>query len=281
MTAGTNAGEEVVLYRVDEGIATLTLNRPDRMNAITPQMEIRYFDLLERAGRDPDVRVILVTGAGRGFCAGADMQDLRDIGAGAAPESSGKPQTFPLTIPKPILAVINGPCAGLGLVWALMADLRFAASGTKFTTAFARRGLVAEHGSSWVLPRIIGHARALDLLFSGRVFLAEEALDLGLVNRVVPGESLVNEAVAYARDLAANSCPAAMAAMKWQIYRHWDEDLPTALAEANGLMIHSLLADDFREGVASFLERRLPRFTPVGDGPGESPLVSALRKGAR
>jgi enoyl-CoA hydratase/carnithine racemase len=266
----------VVLYEASDGVAKLTLNRPDRMNAITPEMEIRYFDLLEQAGRDPDVRVIVVTGAGRGFCSGYDMQALREIGEGEAPRSSGKPQTFPLTIPKPILAAINGSCAGLGLVWSLMADVRFAAAGAKFTTAFARRGLIAEHGCSWVLPRLIGHARALDILCSGRVFLAEEACEMGLVNRVVAPDVLASETLAYAEDLARNCSPTSMAVMKWQIYRHWMVELAPSLAESNEIMARTLVAPDFREGVASFLERRAPRFAAVAAGPGEAPLTEEV-----
>ncbi|MGH7857838.1 MAG: enoyl-CoA hydratase-related protein [Candidatus Binatia bacterium] len=267
---------EVVLYESKDGVATLTLNRPERMNAITPEMEIRYFDLLERAGRDPDVRVVVVTGAGRGFCAGFDMEALRGLGEGERAATSGKPQTFPLTIPKPILAAINGSCAGLGLVWALMADLRFAAAATKFTTAFVRRGLIAEHGSSWVLPRLVGHSRALDLLLSGRVFLSEEAFEMGLVNRVVPAESLLQQTLEYARDLAVNCSPASMAAMKWQIYRHWDLDAGRSLEESNRIMARTLLSPDFREGVRSYLEKRPPRFPAVAAGPGETPLTEGI-----
>ena len=174
--------------------------------------------------------------------------------------------THALSIPKPIIAAVNGACAGLGFVHALMCDLRFAAAGAKFTTAFVRRGLIAEHGSSWLLPRLIGHARALDILLAGRVFLAEEALALGLVNRVVPGDTLMAETLAYARDLAANCSPAAMATIKAQVYRHWEEGLAPSLAESNALMARSLREPDFREGVSSFVERRAPRFQPLAAG---------------
>src|SRR5262249_50124568 len=153
------------------------------------------------ADDDPDVRVIVVTGAGRGFCAGADMGALQEVGKGASFGGSGKPQTFPLTIAKPIIAAVNGACAGLGLVHAPLCDLRFAAAGAKFTTAFVRRGLVAEHSISWTLPRLVGQANALDLLLSGRVFLAEEAAAIGLVNRVVEPAALLDTTLAYARDL--------------------------------------------------------------------------------
>jgi len=258
------ASTEVVLHEVRDGVAKLTLNRPDRLNAWTPDMEARYFGLLGQSADDAAVRVIVVTGAGKGFCAGADMEVLQGIGGGGTPAHSGKPQTFPLTIAKPILAAINGACAGLGLVQALMCDVRFAAAGAKFTTAFVRRGLVAEHGSSWMLPRLVGPARALDLLLSGRVVLAEEALAMGLVNRVVAPDALLGVVMDYARELAAHCSPASMAAIKQQVYRHCETDLATAMKESNELMVASLKRPDFREGVASFVERRPPRFSPLG-----------------
>jgi len=254
---------EVVLRTIDDGVAPLTLNRPERLNAWTGEMEETYFDLLEDCGAREDVRVIVVTGAGRGFCAGADMDDLQAIGtAGGARERERRPQALPRTILKPIIAAINGPCAGIGLVHALMCDVRFAAEGAKLTTAFARRGLVAEHGISWILPRLVGPARALDLLLSGRVVLAEEAAALGLVNRALPGGRLLDEALAYARDLADNCSPASMAAMKRQVYADLERGADEAVAEADRLMFESLQSPDFREGVQSFLERRAPRFAP-------------------
>jgi enoyl-CoA hydratase/carnithine racemase len=254
----------VVEKQVDGGVAILTLNRPERLNAWTPEMERTYFSLLEELAGAEEVRVIVVTGAGRGFCAGADMQDLETLGSGTVPDSHDvgerRPQSFPLTIPKPIIAAINGPCAGIGLVQALMTDIRFAAAGAKLTTAFARRGLVAEHGISWVLPRLVGPARALDLLLSGRVVLAEEAAQLGLVNRVFEPERLLQETLAYARDLAVNCSPASMATMKGQVYRDLERGLDDALAGADELMLRSFQAPDFVEGVSSFVERREPRF---------------------
>jgi enoyl-CoA hydratase/carnithine racemase len=257
---------DVVRMTLDRGVALLTLNRPDRLNAWTAEMESAYFDLLEECGASADVRVVVITGAGRGFCAGADMDELQAIGDNGFEDRlkarQRRPQTFPLTVPKPIVAAINGPCAGIGLVQALMCDLRFAARGAKLTTAFSRRGLVAEHGISWLLPRLIGPARALDLLLSGRVALAEEAAELGLVNRAVEPERLLDETLAYARDLAANCSPASMASMKRQVYGDLGRGLDEALAEANRLMADSLAAPDFREGVASFVERREPNFAP-------------------
>jgi enoyl-CoA hydratase/carnithine racemase len=187
--------------------------------------------------------------------------------------ADSRPITFPITIPKPIIAAINGPCAGLGLVAALMSDLRFAANGAKLTTAFARRGLVAEHGISWMLPRLVGPARALDLLFSGRVVLGEEAAQLGLVNRAVEDGRVVEEAISYARMLARESSPASMAAMKRQVYADYDRGLEQALEEANRLMFESFSRPDFAEGVQSFVERRSPRFEPLSEGAQPAPTT--------
>ncbi|TMK40619.1 MAG: enoyl-CoA hydratase [Actinobacteria bacterium] len=250
----------VVLEEVNDGVAVLTLNRPERLNAWTAEMHRCYFDLLSECAASPDVRAIVLTGAGRGFCAGADMDDLQAIGAGelegARAQQDPRPHTFPLTIPKPIIAAINGPCAGLGLVHALMCDLRLAAEDAKLTTAFARRGLVAEHGISWILPRLIGPARALDLLLSGRVVLGAEAAQLGMVNRALPAERVLDEAVAYAGELATNCAPSSMAAMKSQVYADLARDLGAALENANRLMAKSFSAPDFAEGVASFARSR-------------------------
>jgi enoyl-CoA hydratase/carnithine racemase len=255
---------EVVQRDVQDGVAILTLNRPDRLNAWTAEMERNYFALLEDCAATDAVRVIVVTGAGRGFCAGADMQELEALGEGnvdlAAHAANRRPQSFPLSIPKPILAAVNGPCAGIGLVQALMCDMRFAAEGAKLTTAFARRGLVAEHGISWILPRLVGPARALDLLMSGRVVLAEEAHALGLVNRVHAPERLLEATLAYAHELVVSCSPASMATMKRQVYRDLECGLDDALAEADRLMVASFTAPDFLEGVTSFVERRDPQF---------------------
>lgn len=258
---------EVVQMQVEDGVALLTLNRPDRLNAWTAEMEHAYFTILQECASSPEVRVIVVTGAGRGFCAGADMQALQAIGDGDADNSAEAharyPQTLPLTIPKPIIAAINGACAGIGLVQALMCDLRFVAEGAKLTTAFARRGLVAEHGIGWMLPRLIGPARALDLLLSSRVVFAEEAYELGLVNRVLAPDRLLEATLDYAHEMVVNCSPKSMATMKRQVYADLQRELPDALAEADRLMLESFTAPDFSEGVTSFLERRDPRFAAL------------------
>jgi len=266
---------EVVLIEVQDGVAVLTLNRPDRLNAWTGEMQIRYFDLLEECAARDEVRVIVLTGAGRGFCAGADMQNLQALSDGAGGETSStvdeRAVRFPLSIPKPIIAAINGPCAGLGLVVALMCDLRFAASDAKLTTAFVRRGLVAEHGSSWILPRLVGPARALDLLLSGRVVLGEEAAEMGLVNGAFPANALLDETLNYARMLARECSPASMAAMKRQVYAALTQNLADAVSDADGLMVDSFSRPDFAEGVRSFLERRSPAFQPLDPTPVGTP----------
>jgi enoyl-CoA hydratase/carnithine racemase len=258
---------EVVLKDVVDGVALLTLNRPERLNAWTAEMEGVYFGMLEECAHSEDVRAIVLTGAGRGFCAGADMQDLHALGNGGRPEreqaTERRAQTFPLSIPKPIIAAINGPCAGIGLVQALMCDVRFVADDAKLTTAFARRGLVAEHGIAWILPRLVGPARALDLLLSARVVLGREAHALGLVNRALPRERVLAETLAYARELVVNCSPASLATIKRQVYADLQRNLSDALHEADRLMLRSFTEPDFKEGVNSFLERRDPRFAPL------------------
>lgn len=265
---------EFLLQDVDEGVALLTLNRPGRLNAWTVEMENEYFAALEKCAHDAHVRAIVVTGAGRAFCAGADMQDLQDLGSSANEHDNGhahqgthgdrRAQTFPLSIPKPIIAAVNGACAGIGLVQALMCDLRFAADDAKITTAFARRGLVAEHGISWILPRLVGPARALDLLLSARVVFGREAATMGLVNRSFPRERVLDEALAYARELAVNCSPASLSTIKRQVHSDLQRNLSDALHEADRLMLRSFAEPDFVEGVNSFLERREPHFAPLG-----------------
>ena len=256
--------EEIVLCEIlNDGVAVLTLNRPERMNAWTSQLEEQYFNLLGDCDKDDQVRAIVVTGAGKGFCPGADTERMlgRDGPTSSATDMS---KAFPLSIRKPLIGAINGACAGVGLVQALMFDVRFAAAGAKFTFAFARRGLVAEYGSSWLLPRIVGLPRAIDLLLSSRVFTSEEALNLGLVNFVTPQSEVLQAATSYAAELSRECSPTSMAVIKRQVLDHLSLDLHDALSESGELRREALLREDSREGIASYMEKRLPNFPPLG-----------------
>jgi enoyl-CoA hydratase/carnithine racemase len=265
---------EEILYSTQEGVAKITLNRPERLNAWTPTMQREVKAALKAATDDDAVRVIILTGAGRGFCAGADMAALQGIQAGgratAAREEAAPPSVnpnfaktysyFPAT-PKPIIAAINGACAGLGFVIALYADIRFASDAAVFTTSFSRRGLVAEHGISWLLPRLIGIARAADLLFSARKISAREAGEMGLVNRVIPFADFEDEVMAYARMLATEVSPRSMREIKREIWNAQFQSLGEAIEAANADMPASFTSEDFKEGVAHFVEKRAPAFT--------------------
>jgi enoyl-CoA hydratase/carnithine racemase len=270
-----------VEYAVSEHIATLTLNRPKALNAWTPEMEEAYYDRLGDAAADDEVRVIVVTGAGRGFCAGKDMGMLGDVARAGEDEFLDPARLcLPLRIPKPIIAAINGPCAGIGLIQALMCDIRFVANDAKLTTAFARRGIIAEYNLAWLLPRLIGQAAALDLILSGRVVRGEEAAVLGLANRSVPGPDLTTSVRAYADDVARHCSPIAMAVSKTQVYRFLEEPLLAATAASREWMYEGLRQDDIREGVASFVERREPQFPPLSVGL-VSPLWQCVSDGER
>jgi enoyl-CoA hydratase/carnithine racemase len=256
--------EDLVRYALERGVAVLTLNRPERLNAWSPRLERAYGRALDRAAADPDVRAIVVTGAGRAFCAGADAAVLREYGEGNRPKANSlpRPQTeFEPAVPKPVIAAINGPCVGIGLIRALLCDVRFAAQDSYVSTIYARRGLVAEHGSSWLLPALIGQARAADLLLSARRVSATEAHEMGLVSQVAKG-SVAEAAVDYAADIAAHCAPEALAVIKSQL---WDEKkiaLRAAYEDAERLSQPRYDSADFLEGVTAWRENRLPHFAP-------------------
>jgi enoyl-CoA hydratase/carnithine racemase len=269
---------EDILYRVEDGVAVITLNRPDRLNAWRGEMDRDVRAAMRLATDDPAVRVIVLTGAGRGFCAGADMNSLTAIQTDTgASERAARPQTPPFdpasradfqlqnsyfpAVPKPIIGAINGACAGLGMVMALYTDLRFASDSAVFTTAFSRRGLIAEHGISWLLPRLVGLPQAMDLLFSARKVSADEALRLGLVNQVFPMAAFEGEVMAYARMLAREVSPRSLREMKREIWNAQFQSLGEAVEAANGDMAASFASEDFREGVAHFLEKRPAAFS--------------------
>ncbi len=253
------------------GVTLLTLNRPDRLNAWNAELEARYFDLLDIADDDPEIRAVVVTGAGRGFCAGADVSAVARRSQGAAPRVRDRPLSHPLALRKPLIAAINGGCAGLGLLQALFCDLRFATVDAKIATSFTRRGIPAEFGVSWLLQRLVGPGRAADLLLSGRVVRGAEAAEMGLVNRVFATQAeLLAETLAYAGDMAAQCSPTAMSMIKQQLAADWQRSRAESDAEAVRLMALPETQPDFREGVAAFVEKRPPRFAglqpraPVG-----------------
>jgi enoyl-CoA hydratase/carnithine racemase len=263
VSGAAGAGAQTVLAERRGAVLVLTLNRPERMNAWNNELEDRYFELLDEAEDDPQVRAIVLTGAGRAFCAGADMANLQRIDQAAGRSLRPRSRTFPRTLDKPMIAAINGAAAGLGLVEALCCDIRFCTPEAKLTTAFARRGLIAEYGMSWMLPRTVGIGNAYDLALSGRVVRGEEALAMGLVDRLIAAEELLDQTVAYAADLAENCSPTSMAIIKRQLRAHTDTDFDTALAQSDELMLASFDLPDVKEGVASYMEKRTPDFAPL------------------
>jgi enoyl-CoA hydratase/carnithine racemase len=267
---------KAVRYDVEDRVACITLNRPERLNAWTGRMHTEYRWALAEAQGDESVRVVVVTGAGRGFCAGADAQaleghaerggydpgtpdDLATPGYGVHP-GLDHDFAFHLGLRTPVIAAMNGPAAGVGLVLACYCDLRFAAAGAKFTTAHGRLNLPAEYGLSWLLPRLIGLGHANDLLLSSRVVLAEEALTMGLVNRVLPAEEVLPAALAYARLLAHEVAPRSLRETKRAIALDLFGDLGASVDESARLLDEMMGEPDFAEGARALTERRAPRF---------------------
>jgi enoyl-CoA hydratase/carnithine racemase len=268
------------LYTVADRVATITLNRPEKLNAWTAAMESEVRAAIDEAEGDDNVRAILLAGSGRGFCAGADMSALSNVaGRGLddalraqalRPPDGGQEKTrldfrkkysyFP-ALTKPVIAAVHGPVVGLGLVIALYCDVRLASDTARFSTAFARRGLIAEYGIAWILPRLVGHAHALDLLLSARMIDASEALRMGLVNQVFPQDEFLERVREYVRELAWNVSPRSVRVIKRQVYEGMFQSLVESLETAESEMLASLQCDDFKEGVAHFLEKRAPAFT--------------------
>jgi enoyl-CoA hydratase/carnithine racemase len=271
---------EDLIYESKDGVALITLNRPRALNAFTAAMGQSLEQAVAAAATDGEVRVIVLTGAGRGFCAGADIKLLQKIvpkqrvtqaqnvkhdfrsglGPDVGPHYGGR-FGYLLQCHKPVIAAINGPAAGLGLVLALYADIRFIGSEAKVTTSFAQRGLIAEHGISWLLPRLVGPAHALDLLLSARKVRASQAERLGIVNKVFPQDIFLQEVMSYALELARTVSPRSMAVIKAQVWKAMHQNFSDALATADAEMQKSFGSADFKEGVAHFVEKRAPAFT--------------------
>jgi len=274
-------GYSEILYDISpDRIATVTLNRPEKLNAWTPTMEAEVREAMLAAEADPAVRVIILTGAGKGFCAGADMSllsGIREQGVTAEARERlhkhhpprrddvhagyQRKHSFYSSLTKPVIAAINGPAAGLGFIIPLFCDLRFASSNARFGTAFARRGLIAEYGVAWILPRLIGNAHAMDLMLSARMIGADEALRMGLVNNVFPAETFLDQVRAYAAELASKVSPRSMSIVKKQVYNAHFQTLEEAMIASEAEMISAFECEDFKEGVAHFLEKREPHFT--------------------
>ena len=270
-----------IIYAVDGPAATITMNRPETLNALTDltQAEIRH--ALAASDENPDVIGTVLTGAGRGFCSGVDMNALGAMSEAGKrlgnmhehlacdpgnpdkdPNFKSSPPYF-LALRKPLIAAVNGACAGLGFSYATFCDMRFVDRTAKFVTSYAPRGLIAEHGTCWMLPRIIGPSNALDVFWSSRRFDGEEAYRMGYANRLYePGEA-VSAAQAYLKEIAGTSAPMSIMMMKKQVYRHLNQELGEAMDESVGWMDESLARDDFKEGVASFVERRAPKFQRI------------------
>lgn len=273
---------ETILYEVTDPVALITLNRPERMNAWNLTMMREMRDAVRRAGADRRVVGVVITGAGRAFCAGGDMKDLKlddlkapppppppsggpESAAGAEKGDPAGPLAYLIDLPKPVIAAVNGPAIGMGAVLALWADLRFMSDNAMISMGFAERGTVAESGSSCLLTRLVGPARALDLLISSRRVAADEALRLGLVNEVAPADGLVDAARAYIEAMAGKCSPASIATMKRQVYSELPDDLVASVKSSRQLLGEAVEGPDIKEGWQSFLEKRPAKFLRVGE----------------
>ncbi|HIA47902.1 MAG TPA: enoyl-CoA hydratase [Candidatus Hydrogenedentes bacterium] len=274
--------EKEVLYENSDGIATVTLNRPAQLNAWTAQMNIDYCGAMAEAEEDGDVRVVILTGAGdRGFCAGADMSLLSGLAGGEGGGTSVEGElrevqldddtradfrqqfSWPMGMKKPVICAVNGAAVGLGIVHTLYCDVRFASETAKFSTTFAQRGLIAEYGLAWLLPRIIGRNHAMDMLLTARIVKAAEAKSMGLVSEVyAPGE-LMDRVREYAGYMVEHCSPRSMAIIKKMTYNAQFESLEESCQIALSEMADSIAGPDFMEGVSSFLEKRKPAFPSV------------------
>jgi enoyl-CoA hydratase/carnithine racemase len=265
VTSTEPGGEPPVLTRREGAVEIVTLNRPAVLNAVTSAMSAGYADALRAADADPDVRAVVVTGAGRGFCAGADLGILSQ-GAANIRQFLTRREDLPTVafrIRKPVICAVNGPVAGVGFAYMMASDIRFAAAEAKISTTFARLGLVAEYGLAWLLPRVMGTAWTLDLLLSGRTITGEEAGRIGLVQYVSPRETVLADAVAYAARLAQTCSPFSMATVKRQVYADLETTDEEALTRTLALMDSSFDHPDLAAALAARAEGKPPEFPPL------------------
>lgn len=265
---------EVTRTGPEDMIAVVSFSRPEKMNALTKVMEAELRLAFDQLDRDEGVRVIVLTGKGRAFCAGMDIDELEVLPPGdiraaewMRPYDMNRRAdyqaryTYMPAVRKPVISAVNGAAAGLGMVFALYSDIRFASESAVFSTAFSKRGLIAEHGIAWILPRVVGPGHAADLLYSARKLTAPEALAMGMLNRVFPAETLLEETLKYAAELATTVSPRSLRVMKRQLWEAPYQTLSEAVMLANEEMFHSIESEDFSEGVRHFIEKRPARFT--------------------
>jgi enoyl-CoA hydratase/carnithine racemase len=255
-----------LLYARDGHTATITLNRPGRLNAISLAMLVSLSAALRQADADPEVRVIILTGAGRGFCSGLDLKDMSGLFAGGGAVGAGGRFDLPNSPPvvlhstdKPVLCALNGAAVGYGLDLALGCDMRIASDQARLGAVFAKRGILPESGGTWLLPRLIGWAKASELAFRGAMLSAEEALKLGLVNAVVPHERLMSETQAWAQEIGSNA-PLAVQATKRMMRLGLEESFEANVHHVFLQLLPLFASQDFREGVQAYLEKREPQF---------------------
>ena len=258
-------------YEVIGNAALLRLNRPEKLNAFTYHTLREIREAVDASVQNPEVVGIVITGNGRGFSSGLDSAVLASVTNGQTPASDDEASdelpgifSYLLEVPKPVISAINGVAAGGGLILALMSDIRIAARDAALTTVFLKRGLIAEHGSSWIMPRLVGTGRALDLLWSSDKVTAEEALSLGLVDRLSESENLLSDALEYIEKLAVTSAPAAIAETKRLVYSHLGKSYREALIEANVSQNIFVASPDAEEGAQALIEKRTPRFERLG-----------------
>jgi enoyl-CoA hydratase/carnithine racemase len=266
-----------IIEKINNSVHTIYLNRPERLNAWTEEMALEIKQSMDVASKNEDVKVIILTGTGRGFCAGADMNSLNTIDPderadknsqspysafdSAWPLDFQRAQTWFPSVPKPIIAAINGPAAGLGLILSMWCDIRFASKSAIFSTAFSKRGLIAEHGMSWLLPRLVGMGHAMDMTLTARKITADEAEKIGFVNKIFNDEIFLQEVNQYAENMANQVSPRSMKVMKRQLWQGLLQGLDEAVNIADNDMVESFSSEDFKEGVAHFIEKRSPNFT--------------------